>query len=79
MTPTYTYEIRFIDSNGAVIRTMPFKYESICCEFYDTLDTINAHLIPHGAVKAERHMITIAATATPRRRSLVSGQFKAAQ
>lgn len=77
MIAQYRYEIKFRNEQGELVgQPLPFSTYLQCMEMYESLDTINAHLIPADATGAEWHMIEVAVTASQPRRSMVSGRYK---
>lgn len=80
MTPVYSYELRFFDDDVELKDSrVTFRNYTECLEAYNTLDGRSAHLVPESANRVERHAVTVAVLPTPRRRSVVSGRFKAVQ
>lgn len=71
------YRINFLDENGKTLRTMSFALESQRDALYDSIDSINHHLVPTGTVRLEKEKVErISTLYRPRRRSVISGRYK---
>lgn len=77
MITQYTFQIKFRNKQGDLVgETLSFPTYSQCIEMYESLDTVNQHLIPASATAAEWHMIETAVLASKPRRSVISGRYK---
>lgn len=72
-----TYQINFLDKNGKTLRSMTFTDEQQRDDLYDSIDSINHHLAPAGAVKVEKEKTEpISLYRQQPRRSVISGRYK---
>lgn len=79
MTHNTTYKIKFLDNVGNILETLSFDSEAQRDDIYDTIDTINWHLVPANAVRVEKEKVErlpVTPVYRQRRRSIISGRYK---
>ena len=69
------YEIKFINEQGATLKTLAFDFINQRDDLYNSIDRIYHKDVPAGCTKIEK-WDRVTAAATPRRRSVVTGRYK---
>lgn len=69
------YEIKFLNEQGDVIKTLTFDCEAQRDALYNSIDSVDHREVPADCTKIEQWS-RLTAAPTPRRRSVISGRFK---